>query len=59
MTQCGICHGPIGIGEPVVAYDDGLAHRFRSDCDWHIEQHYKKLLTDVETWTSSGKWIDW
>ncbi len=38
VAICQICNGPIGAGEPVRAYDDGLAHYFKTTCAWHKEQ---------------------
>ena len=31
--MCVLCHGPIGAGEPVLVYPEGLAHRFRTTCE--------------------------
>lgn len=31
-AKCQICGDPIGSGEPVVRYDPGVAHRFKSFC---------------------------
>lgn len=36
--SCEICHGPIGYGEPVVGYGDGMAHKFTVTCDWHKDR---------------------
>ena len=33
VAICVLCKGPIGQGEPVICYDDGLAHRFVKTCD--------------------------
>jgi hypothetical protein len=37
VAICAICKGPINSGEPVVAYGDGLAHRFKTTCDYEKE----------------------
>lgn len=38
VAVCQLCNGPIGMGEPVRAYDDGVAHYFKHTCAWHKEQ---------------------
>lgn len=38
VAFCKICTGPIFAGEPVVSYDDGLAHRFKTYCAYFKEQ---------------------
>jgi len=38
MDHCQICGGRLQAGEPVVIYDDGLAHRFSTTCKWYKEQ---------------------
>jgi hypothetical protein len=35
--KCAICGGPINLGEPVVAYDAGFAHRFKTTCEWEAK----------------------
>lgn len=39
---CVLCGGPIGMGEPVVIYENGLAHRFRTTCDWIKEEEAQR-----------------
>lgn len=35
---CGLCGGPIGVGEPVTGLLAGdLAHRFRTTCEYQLE----------------------
>ncbi len=49
---CSICKGPVGQGEPVVCYSGGaVAHRFKSTCDWHLEEIAKddeKFLAEMK-----------
>lgn len=47
---CKICAGPIYAGEPVVAYDDGWAHRFKTWCTHfkrEIAEHDEKLMKSM------------
>jgi hypothetical protein len=51
MMRCEICRGPIGTGEPVVTYANGLAHRFRTTCDWFkqkIAEYDAKFLAEAK-----------
>lgn len=43
---CCVCEGPINEGEPTVMTYSGIAHRFKSTCDWHIEQAGKGVDDD-------------
>ncbi len=42
---CQICQGPIQVGEPIVAYDDGVAHRFKTTCEWFKKRQEEALKT--------------
>lgn len=35
--SCTVCNGPINDGEPVSFGAKGIQHKFRTTCDWHIE----------------------
>lgn len=43
---CCVCDGPINPGEPTVETDGGIAHRFKSTCEWHKENHPKGASDD-------------
>jgi hypothetical protein len=51
VAFCKICTGPIYTGEPVVGYDDGLAHRFKTWCSYFqdlIIERDKAFLKDLK-----------
>lgn len=44
---CKICGGRIQDGEPVVTFNDGLAHRFSTTCDWFLEQFREQFISEI------------
>ncbi len=48
VALCVLCEGPIYNGEPVVCYDNGLAHRFKTTCAYcreDIAEYDRNFLT--------------
>lgn len=54
---CEICKGPIYHGEPVVSYDNGWAHRFKTWCDYYIaeiKQYDEKIAKELGVELDAG-----
>lgn len=45
---CCICDGPINEGEPVSYTETGIAHKFRTTCDWHNGQKPSACLDRID-----------
>jgi hypothetical protein len=47
---CTLCKGPINMGEPVVFTANGMAHRFKTTCDYErqrIEEEDAKIMAEL------------
>ena len=40
---CKLCGGPIGAGEPVCTFDNGVIHRFKKTCNDFNEARLREL----------------
>ena len=45
---CCVCDGPIGIGEPYTNTELGIAHKFKTTCDWHNNEKPSACLNRID-----------